>query len=861
MGEFGLKIKNIEASTLYETNLGIREYFEYTNAMLTNSLFFDFLKANGMKTYKETMTRDIICITFNYGTRSYEEQIKHLNNLIEKYRVLELPDSIKKLERLKENIDIKKDTCKKLSKESIRKIFYRDGCDVTYITKNKRGEVKKTETIHYKMLFRSVGKAKKGSCMFIRDKLWKKAQDFLYMGIKMPKENAPIVEINAYSPLIASTIVGKVHIDPKNILIIKDIDSYFNTKVVSVETNGQKQCIAKTIDDYRVKNILFDGQALIDSSIFPSWGSGYILLRHHFFKGAAFNTNIQQFYQDYFGSEYETAKVKDMFGNEHYVKDIKLITTDNAIKWLKFDVSYDYWCKKVNENGAMFGIVKTAHKSKLGDVQRMSYQMVNALDLEIMPKICSQSLDYITQLKTNNDIFLQYLKDNQNFSNDYEVLIALVNQDKDFLRSEYFRNRKKEIIRKYVKNFRSGRIIQNGDNLTIVGNPYEMLLASTGKDITVGSCFEIEDSTIQCYTERFEWGAYLAEFRSPFNSKNNMGYLHNVFCAYIYKYFNLGQNVIAVNMLGTDFQDRNNGSDMDSDSIYTTDQKDIVQYAKYCYMNYPTIVNNIPKEKTSYINEIDNYAKIDNNLASAQLAIGESSNLAQIALSYSYNFSEQKYQDYVCILSVLAQVAIDSAKRRFDVDLSSEIKRIKKDMGVGNIKHPKFWKIVQRDFKGEINKDLICPMNYLSDVKIDKFRDKETTLSMDCFFAKYDLEDDFNKSKSRCKCKKVEQIIQKYALNLYQSDYQNDQEQFILLRDDFDNMINDLQQIYLSKNYLGVMSWLINRAFIIDKNIQYNKNVLSSQLDFNKSILLKTLYKNNPNNLLKIFSKNAKKYE
>ena len=84
---------------------------------------------------------------------------------------------------------------------------------------------------------------------------------------------------------------------------------------------------------------------------------------------------------------YDTAVIKDMFGNEHYAKDIKLITTDNAMKWLKFNISYDYWCKKVYENQCNFGVVKTAHKSKLGEVQKMSYQMINSLDMDVMPNV------------------------------------------------------------------------------------------------------------------------------------------------------------------------------------------------------------------------------------------------------------------------------------------------------------------------------------------------------------------------------------------------------------------------------------------------------------------------------------------
>lgn len=57
--------------------------------------------------------------------------------------------------------------------------------------------------------------------MFICDRLYKKAIKFLYMGIKLPKKNSPIVEISAYAPLISSAIVGKVKINPKNILILK----------------------------------------------------------------------------------------------------------------------------------------------------------------------------------------------------------------------------------------------------------------------------------------------------------------------------------------------------------------------------------------------------------------------------------------------------------------------------------------------------------------------------------------------------------------------------------------------------------------------------------------------------------------
>lgn len=576
ISEYGLKIKNIEASTLFEYNIGVRDHYEYKDAMFTNSLFSDFLKRSGMKTWKDESTRDIICLEFNYGSRSYQQELDHLYKVFssarrekmkaaaacDKYLTQKSIDKFDTLSGLLREAIRNRRKYQQLSKEELRQKFYNEGVTVEYISRKRSGEIIKRESIHYKMLFRSTGKAKKGSCMFIRDSLYEKAKDYLYMGITLPAENPMIVEVSAYAPLVASGIVGRVYINPKNILILKDVDRFFTTNVVSIETDNKRRCIARHIDDYELKNMLFDGQALIDSSIFPSWGNGYILLRQHFSKMAAFNANIQKFFRDYYGEQYETATVKDMFGYEHFVKDIEMITTDNAMKWIKFGISYDYWCEKVNENGNLFGIVKTAHESKLGHVQKMSYQMVNSLSEEIMESVVKDSVDYIERLKNDNEFFLEYLNKNHNFSNDYEVLIALCRHNPDFTRSEYFRERKKNIIKAQVMKLKSGEVIQNAENLTVVGSPYAMLLyAATGDESSVDNddTFFQEAGTIQCYTERFNSGEYLAFFRSPFNSKNNLSYLHNVYSRNMDRYFNLGRQCIAVNMIGTDFQDRNNG--------------------------------------------------------------------------------------------------------------------------------------------------------------------------------------------------------------------------------------------------------------------------------------------------------------
>ena len=866
ISKYGIKIKNFQAGALYQCNLGVRENYDYTRAMFTNNLLLYYLMDNGLKV-NNGWTRDIICIEFDYGSRSYEEEIKHLDKCI---KIADSEHDIEKAEILKSfktQAEIKKDLFNKKSADEIREIFYTKGVEIRHDIQRKNGKITKQEFVHYNMLYRSTGKAKDGSCIFICDRLYKKALDFIRMGIKLPKNNAPIVEIGAYSSLIASSIVGTINIDPKDILILEDIDSYFKTNVISIEIDKNKHCMAIPKNNYELKNTMFDGQGLIDESIFPNWGDGYVLLRHHMTKMACFKTKIQKFFKDYYGNNYDKAIITDMFGNEHYAKDIKLITTDNAMKWLKFNISYDYWCKKVYENKCTFGIVKTAHQSKLGDVQKMSYQMINSLDMDVMPNVVNKSKKYIESLKRDNNIFLDYLRENKNFSNDFEVLVALCEQNYDFTRSDYFRRRKINIIESYINNFKFGKVLQNADNLVFVGSPYAMLLYTVGESVEQDKTFMVEDNAIQCFTNRFDDGEYLACFRSPHNSKNNISHLHNVYSEEYFKYFDLGKQIIALNVLHTPIQDRMNGCDFDSDSGYVTNQVDIVECAKRAYLKYPTIVNNIPKDKNKYNNNLETFARIDNTLSHAQSAIGLSSNLAQFAQTYMYNFKDQKYKDYVCILSVLAQCAIDNAKRTFDIDIISEIERIKQDMNIDENGVPAFWKHV-KDYKtklddkkfnsAKINKNLKCPMNYLMDLKFNNSRSNESTLPISYFFEKFELDED------RRKCRKVEELIEKYSIDLfiYNTKYSFDDEYRYykeVIEIDFDEMLDDIRTTYISKNYLGLMSWLIDRAFCITPNIKKNIYTMKNNTNKNKSLLIKTLYDINSQNLLRCFSKNCKK--
>ena len=769
--------------------------------MFNKSLFYyHMVERGGLQAYKDESTRDLICIDFGFGSRSYEEERIHLSDMLATAETDEEKQRIQYL--INKTAENKWKYCKK-SKDEIREDFYVNGVPIEYKHVNRKtGEITST-TIRYKMLYRNASKAKVGLCNFINEKLYEDAYDWLTMGLGklMPHENAKIVEISAYAPLTTSTIEDRLHLDIDDVLILEDQDSFFRTvaevvraeeydsteRVVDevkteknrknaivkgrVDIHGQpvykivykkvpckkKKCVVSR-EETDVKNALWDGQALIESDVMPKWCNGMVLLRNHFFKACAFRTYIQKFFRDYAAEhdiDYDSWLITDMFGNQHLAKNIKMITTDNAIKFLKFKdlmggtaaSAYDYWCGKVREDGCYWGCVKTDHPSKLsyqGNVQQLSYQMTNTLpcNADEIAELAKTSIDYVELLKNDNDAFEQYLRKNATLVNHYEMLADLYKWNPDFANSKMWKTDKSKIISQYVFRLRKGKIVAPGDNLTVCGNPYALLLHAAGGDWRTDPTLKREDGVIQCYTPMFEEGEFLCGIRNPHNSANNLGYFHNVKHELMRKYFGFSRNIMAVNCIETDIQARMNGEDFDSDFNFVSNQPQMVKAAKISYRDYPTVVNDIPESGKTYTNDIREYAKMDSAMQTAQRAIGGSSDSAQLAQSYMWSkvargeFDDEYQQLYhnVVILAVLAQCAIDGIKRQYAVDPNDEIARIR-DMDCMKKKKdfPLFMRYThkiqttkngverpyeeirkeKRRIEKRIDKSIVCPMNYL----------------------------------------------------------------------------------------------------------------------------------------------------
>lgn len=794
-----INIRSIQAASLYRCNNGYKfriskgkekpeykeSYLDFGNAVINSSLFAEYARKHGV-TVKKHISLDFLMIKFDFGVdedNSFEGECKP-------------PVSAEDLRKYYyENGAVI--TWKTYNSKTGEVIPGTEKTVKYQMLMRSPGKAKEGHCIFIRDDL--LDKTRK----YLTMGLWDRMEDV---------KGAQIVEMSAYAPLITATAIDYINIPLENIFVLKDEEVSVCKKAVAVgvkdkeclriekdfpqfegyinkfnltfykkkaennpnlikveqtkkslEEHGidvslcptkevidkKKQChVDRSSEPMKITNILWDGMGLIDESMFPKNKIGFIYCRSHFFKSCLFRGKIQEYFKDSYGENYETAYETDMIGRRMKVTDIKVIITENSLKWIKFlklmskdgsiQSAFNYYDKFMKKDGECFAIVKTAHPSKWGDLQRGSFQINNTLlttCYKVLREISKESTDYCNNMKLSDEAFLKHLAITGSAKYSINnVLIDLYRINDEFRYMEYFKRKKVSIINEFKdQRLKLGKLLQHGDNLTICGNPIAMLrkvASQTNDDFLDEQCFKQIEGGIQCYTTRFPEGERIAGFRSPHNSMNNIVHLENVYPEPIKTYFpDLSDNVVIINGIGTDVQSRLNGQDLDTDSIYATNQKNMVDLAKEAYLCYPTIINNIKTIGASeYDKSMKSYAMMDTNISKAQYAIGYASNIAQLALSYYFDegCNNEALEDIFIMCSVLAQVAIDSAKRNFEIKVSSELSRISKmECMKRDPRYPVFYAEVQkynnkkkkRGKKLEIKNDEIgyfnCPMDIL----------------------------------------------------------------------------------------------------------------------------------------------------
>lgn len=304
-----------------------------------------------------------------------------------------------------------------------------------------------------------------------------------------------------------------------------------------------------------------------------------------------------------------------------------------------------------------------------------------------------------------------------------------------------------------------------------------------------------------------------------------------------------------------------NGQDLDSDSIYTTNQKNIVELAKKAYIEFPTIINEIKYGTNEYDKSMKSYSRMDHNISASQYNIGSASNIAQLALSYWFDSEckNKELEDVFIICSVLAQVAIDSSKRNFEIKVGAELTRIgKMDCMKYNPKYPVFYAEVQKynnkkkkGSKLKMKESDIgffnCPMDLLyriiEDKVIDlrKYKDLNTKTYKEGEYGVrpiFEYKADKN-NVNRKQCKKIISIIEEYERKIDNLEGTKDSYYEDRLCE-FETCMDKLKNINIKKD---AMYTLIAYAFK-PKNEYLRDSMLVILYDKDKELFLECFKKN-----------------
>lgn len=598
------------------------------------------------------------------------------------------------------------------------------------------------EGIKYVRFKRSSGSSRVGKCLFINEKLYDAMHEWEMCGIQVKEgQDIDLAALEPYIALTLSSIIDTIEIKPENILVVDDYKSVFHERAIATRLVDGR--LVSKPEDVEISNSIWDGQSLMDRSLFGIYAQkGMLLLRARFFKSCCFNANIQQWFADH-----GIKKVSQLNGytRAKKIEDVKLITTPSSIKYLKFG-TLEHWLDTLETT---FGVVKYEKKTHFfeGRMVQTHYQLINTLQMkyEEVEQFIKPSLDYARMIKTDpavlrHQISYQYCTPDEDYytkaiTSKNDVIYKILGMNEHFAKTKMYGNFCNDLIRSFIKNLRCGHVLVHGNYSTLCGNPIEMLKMSIGQ--FDGSSI-IERDTVHC--EMFESGKELLGSRSPHVTIGNILVTRNVIRPEIARYMNPTNEIVYVNSIQENLLERLSGADFDSDTMLLTDNEILVTAAKRNYDNFPVPTKLV--ESVKYNRRYTNREKADLDIKTSVNKIGEIINLSQELNSILWDrLNDEKsktsiedimelYCD-IAQLDVMSNLEIDSAKRENPANNTRELQLLKKKYDVRDKKNrhvrPLFFKFIDgyKGYRDDYHVYVEQDDEFQKLFKTDKFKDAQ----------------------------------------------------------------------------------------------------------------------------------------
>lgn len=520
---------------------------------------------------KYLYTTNVICVTFKYSYKEFNMAGKNVyvrNGYM--YRDCPITDGTcvmnGQLIAIQTNVEIKNPLPQEILGQNFtfEDGYYKQiGTIPTIIDKGGLREYLyengfKCDGIEYVRYKRSSGSSRVGKCLFVNKILYDDMLKWDKCGLDIkPGQQIDLAAWEAYISLPMSSIIDTIDIPLESILVIDDYESDFEDDVISVDIADNHLAAHK--ERKKISNSIWDGQSLMDSSMFQKYSSkGMLLLRNRFFKSCCFNTNIQRWFAD---NGITNVSQLNGYTKAKDVSQIKLITTPSSIKYAKFGKVSDW----LNTVDPIFGIVKYEKKPFYfdGRMVQVHYQLLNSLQMSYqeVEEFLKPSLDFISGIRSDPAVMryrLSFPDEEQgewgSLKSKNEIVYKLLGVNDRFADTKMYHDFRNDLVTSEIRNLKRGHVLVNGNYSTLMGNGLEMLKASIGR-----FCGESELGIGNVHSKRFEYGKTILCSRSPHVNSGNVLLVNNVCSEDLDKYFNLTTEIVCVNAIGENIQQRLNG--------------------------------------------------------------------------------------------------------------------------------------------------------------------------------------------------------------------------------------------------------------------------------------------------------------
>lgn len=384
------------------------------------------------------------------------------------------------------------------------------------------------------------------------------------------RKEIPIIpsKLEAYKSLSCSA--SQPICAPKGVLVVPDCITHIVEDVINIDDSSDlPEPDVQFIKNKEIENTVSDGFSLctidymkrVAKSLELDYVPGGVCLRNAWFKGMLYPFPIMEFFEKY----YDSNTVVDIWGDEHDIHDIEMITTESSLKLWKAYESINDYIRLTKENGYTWAVTKISPKEL--DYQReLNYQYLQSyeFDDEDIEKLCAPTVKYLKDaLCGDYESTIKFLGITSGADPNtwqqalYEAPFML--EDPFIIDSVY------RMIRKKIDQAKIGRILVQGNYQIASGDPYALMQSVCGLNVTglmkAGECY----SSFWNDMSQDE----VVVFRSPMTSHNNIRKLKVVNTEESKYWYQYMDTIFIVNAFDTTCQALN-GMDWDSDIIFST---------------------------------------------------------------------------------------------------------------------------------------------------------------------------------------------------------------------------------------------------------------------------------------------------